>query len=161
MGGLENYHREITARIRAGKLRLEVIKEAGADPNSVAFSKFWTLFPFYAAAGSIGIVWRLNGPWWWYLIGAICAFFCGSAIAFILGKRRARRLAMGKPLAFDSLWTEGVLALKLPESDPLDEEGICVSPDDDYREFVARHFLKAPQTRIDGLQCPSSNKWDR
>ena len=153
MGSLDNHHREITGRIQARELYLEVIKEAGADPNSVAFSKFWTLFSFYAAAGSIGVVWRLDGPWWWFVIATLGAYFSGSVIAFILGKRRAKRLAMSDPLAFDSLWAEGILALKLSRSDILSQESVCVSPDDDYKKFMARHFLlKEHEASTQGLK---------
>ena len=63
-------------------------------------------------------------------------------IGFMLGKLRASRLAKADPYAFDRLWTEGALSLKLSGSDPLDQEGECVSPDGDYRKFMVRHFLR-------------------
>ena len=62
MGSLENFHQEIMRRLQSSELQLEVTKAMGGDPNSVAFSKFWTLFSYFAAAGSVGIVWRLDGP---------------------------------------------------------------------------------------------------
>ena len=141
MGSLENFHQEIVQRLQSGELQLGVSKMAGAAPSSVAYSKSWTLFPFVAAAGYCVILWHFDYSWWWLVIGAPVAFLVGVLIRRNRGMAKASRLARADPYAFDRLWTEGALSLKLTESDPLDHEGECVSPDD-YRKFIARHFLR-------------------
>lgn len=58
-------------------------------------------------------------------------------------KGRTRRLAMSDPATFDRLWNEGALSLKLAIVSPSQAGSeICTSPDDDYRQFIAQHFLR-------------------
>ena len=98
MGSLENFHQEIMRRLQSSELQLEVTKAMGGDPNSVAFSKFWTLFSYFAAAGSVGIVWRLDGPWWWFVIGPLVAFFGGSVIGLGIISNSAHGFRSPSPL---------------------------------------------------------------
>ena len=60
MGSLENFHQETIRRLQSGELQLGVSKMAGADRRSVAFSKLFTLFPFFAAASYCASSW---GTW--------------------------------------------------------------------------------------------------
>lgn len=58
-------------------------------------------------------------------------------------KGRTRRLAMSDPATFDRLWNEGALSLKLAIVSPSRAGSkICRSPGDDYRQFIAQHFLR-------------------
>ena len=72
MGSLDNFHQAIMQRVQAGELELGVSRMAGAEPGSIAFSRFWTLFPFMAVAGYIGIPWYLDSDLFWG-IRHICA----------------------------------------------------------------------------------------
>ena len=136
MGSAENFHNEIMRRIKSGDLLLGVSKAVGAETGSITFSRFWTLFSFYAAAGSLGILWRLDAAWWGYATGVPAVFIIGSIIGFTLGRARARRLAQKNPLAFMKLWDEGALYLCVPDTGV-----ICMSPSGDYKSFMERHFL--------------------
>ena len=50
---------------------------------------------------------------------------------------------MSDPATFDSLWNEGALSLKLAIVSPSwAGSEVCTSPDDDYRQFIAQHFLR-------------------
>lgn len=138
MGSTENFHQEIMRRIRSNELHLGVDRSFTSNPKSIAFSRFWTLFSFCAAAGTLGIMWQLDGPWWAYLAGPAAAFLAGSIIGFIRGGSRVRKLATTDSLAFDTLWSEGALSLKLPS-----QEAYCISPSGDYRAFIAHYFLRS------------------
>ena len=45
MGSLENFHQESCGGCSRVNCSWRWTKAMGGDPNSVAFSKFWTLFP--------------------------------------------------------------------------------------------------------------------
>ena len=107
---------------------------AGADPRSIAHSRFWTLFPFLAALAFCVILWGVDYPWFWWLVSPPAAFFVGVAIRRNRGMAKARRLAMADPLAFMHLWDEGALSLTVQDT-------VCMSPNDDYQKFVAQYFL--------------------
>lgn len=137
MGSIENYHAEIIRRLQSGELLLGVNKMAGAHQKSIAFSQFWTMFPFLAVGAYIGIPWYLDSPrFWWYVIFSPVALIIGIIIRKKRGMAKASKLAKSDPYAFMRLWDEGALSLKLPNTD--DD---CVSPQDDYQQFVARNFL--------------------
>lgn len=123
MGSLENFHHGIMKRVRSGELELGISKMAGTDSHSVAFSAFWTLFAF------------LTLP----------VFFISVPIRRNRGRVRARQLAEISPDAFQTLWEEGALSLKVPSGE------VCMSPQDDYRKFMAHHFLTDAE-RVDSTE---------
>ena len=137
MGSTENFHREIVRRLQSGELRLGVDRSFASNSKSVAFSRFWTLFAFFASAAGLGIAWRLGGPWWWYVAIPVASFLAASVMGFMRGGARVRKLATSDPYTFETLWGEGALGLELPN-----QEAYCVSPDADYRAFIAQHFLR-------------------
>ena len=137
MGSTENFHREIVRRLQSGELRLGVDRSFASNSKPVAFSKFWTMFSFFAFAGGLGIALGLDGPWWWYVAIPVAGFLAGSIMGFIRGGARVRKLAMSDAYMFDALWHEGALGLELPSGPH------CVAGSGgDYRAFVAQHFLR-------------------
>ena len=116
---------------------------AGTNPGSIAYSRFWTLSPFMAAVGYIGIPWFLDSDLTWkYVIFAPVVFILGVVVRRNRGMAKARRLARHSPEAFLRLWDEGALSLALPASEFGEQEAVCMSPQDDFREFMARRFLR-------------------
>ena len=145
MGSLDNFHEAVVQRVRSGELMLGVSNMAGATPGSIAFSRFWTMFPFLAAAASLAVLWLLDvGSYWIYVVLGIAAFFVGVVIRRSKGKQKAWDLAVSDAFAFDRLWSEGALSLKMAIVPPsLVGADTCVSPDGDYRQFMAQNFLHA------------------
>ncbi|MDE0173446.1 MAG: hypothetical protein OYH76_18720 [Defluviicoccus sp.] len=137
MSSLNNFHQAITTKVTAGDLQLGVSKMAGADPHSIASSRFWTLFPYLFTIGYAGTLWAFAYPWWWYILGVPITWFFAVFIRQKKGMQKARRLAMSDSLAFDLLWDEGALTLRIPGS----EVPTCMSPTGDYRQFMVQHFL--------------------
>ena len=45
MGSDENFHRAMMQRVQSGELQLGVSRMAGTNSGSIAYSRFWTLFP--------------------------------------------------------------------------------------------------------------------
>ena len=81
VSSLDNYHREIIDRVQTGDLQLGVSKMAGADQRSIAFSKFWTSFPFLAVVSCVGIPWHLESELFWgYVIFSPAIFVVGVCI---------------------------------------------------------------------------------
>ena len=143
MGSLDNFHQAIMQRVQAGELKLGVSRMAGAEPGSIAFSRFLTLFPFMAVAGYICIPWYLDSDLFWgYVIFSPVAFGIGVVVRRNRGMAKARRLVKPSPEAFLTLWDEGALSLALPASEFDEQEAVCMSPQDDFKEFMARHFLR-------------------
>lgn len=136
MSSLQNFHRAVAERVSAGDLQLGVSKMAGADPGSLAFSRFWTSFPYLFTAGYAGALWLLAGPWWGFVLGVPAAWFFAVYVRQKREMRKTRRLAMSCPVSFDQLWDEGALSLRLPHGD-----AVCLSPHGDYRGFMVEHFL--------------------
>ena len=143
MGSLENFHQAIMQRIQSGELQLGVSKMAGADPRSIAFSKFWTMFPFLAAAAYAAILWHLDYSWLWWLVTLPVAFTVGVIVRRNRGMARASRLAKADPYAFMRLWDEGALSLRISGAEYGDRRETCISPDGDYKKFMAWHFLRS------------------
>ena len=142
MGSDENFHRAMMQRVQSGELLLGVSRMAGANSGSIAFSRFWTLFPFVVVAGYIGVPWYLDSDLWWgYIIFSPVAFILGVVVRRNRGMAKARRLAKSSPQAFLSLWDEGALPLRVSSSESPDQEIVCRSPEGDYKKFMARHFL--------------------
>jgi hypothetical protein len=57
---------------------------------------------------------------------------------------RTRRRALSGASEFERLWDEGALSLKLAITPPsLVGAETCMSPDGDYRQFMAQYFLRA------------------
>ena len=138
MSSTENFHNEIVRRLQSGELLLGVSKMAGANTTSIAFSQFWTLFPFLSVVAYIATPWYFGSSLFWgYVVFSPVVLIVGVIIRKKRGMAKASRLAMSDPCAFMRLWDEGALSLKLPG----DGEG-CVSPHDDYRQFVSRKFLQ-------------------
>ena len=73
---------------------------AGASPSSIAFSKFWTSFPLLLTAAYLGVLWHLNYPWWWFVLGTPAALLLGVVVRRNRGMARASRLARTSPMAF-------------------------------------------------------------
>ena len=154
MGRLSNYHRVIMERLDTGELELGVSKMAGASPQSIAFSRFWTTFPLLVATAYIAVpavsyivvpeLARSGPPWWGFVVFAPVTFVAGVWIRRNRGMAKARRLASVDPLMFDRLWDEGALSLRLAGS-----AHVCMSPSDNYRWFVARNFLDDAMTHDD------------
>ena len=72
----------------------------------------------------------------WYVAIPVASFLIGSVMGFIRGGAKVRKLATSDPYMFDALWHEGALALEVWNG-----PNCVASRGDDYREFVARHFL--------------------
>ena len=110
---------------------------AGAQPSSVAFSMFWTAVPFLATGAYIAVPWHFDSRWFWgYVIFSPVVFGLGVLIRRNRGMANARSLAMSDSLGFARLWDEGALSLKAP-----DRADVCMSPQDDYRQFISQNFL--------------------
>ena len=148
MGSTENFHREIVRRLQSGELRLGVDRSFASNSKSVAFSKFWTLFAFYASAAGLGTAWQLGGPWWWYVAIPVASFLAGSVMGFMRGGTRVRKLATSDPYMFDALWGEGALGLKL-----LTGKTCSSLTGENYRAFVAQHFLQSKPCHQPGLSA--------
>ena len=131
VSSLDNYHREIIDRVQTGDLQLGVSKMAGADRRSIAFSKFWTSFPFLAVVSCVGIPWHLESELFWgYVIFSPAIFVVGVLVRRNRGMAKARELAMGCPMGFMYLWDEGARSLRDTHTDE-----ICLSLRDDYCAF--------------------------
>ena len=145
MGSLENYHRAIVERCQAGTLELGISRMSGTEPQSIAFSKFWTTMPVLAVLFCIASPWLIQTAYAWGLfIIAPGVFVVGVLIRRDRGMARARRLAVTDPLAFAQLWDEGALSLRLTGS-----EECCVSPNGDYRLFIFQNFLSPARPKAD------------
>ena len=137
MGSSDNFHHAIVRRIQSGKLSLGISKMAGAQPSSVAFSRFWTAFVFLAPGTYIAVPWYFDfALFWGYVIFSPGVLILGVLIRRNRGRAKARSLAMSDSLAFAHLWDEGALSLKSP-----DRAEVCMSPQDDYRQFMSQNFL--------------------
>ena len=147
MGSLDNYHHLIMERLDYGELELGVSKMAGANPQSIAFSKFWTTFPLLVTIVYIAVptgsyiavpeMAQSSPPWWGFVVFAPVTFVAAVWLRRNRGMAKARRLASIDPFAFDRLWDEGALSLRLAGS-----VHVCMSPRGDYRRFIWRHFLR-------------------
>ena len=72
------------------------------------------------------------------------AFLLGVVIRRNRGMAKASRLARTSPSAFSILWGEGALSLKVAAAPgSVETETNCGSPEGDYRQFVAQHFLRS------------------
>ena len=132
---------------------------AGTEPGSIAFSRFWTFFPFMAVAGYIGIPWYLDSDLFWgYVIFAPVAFGIGVVVRRNRGMAKARRLARHSPEAFLRLWDEGALSLASPASEFGEQEAVCMSPQDDFKEFMARRFLRKREARKEADEAQSQHQ---
>ena len=141
MGSEENCHREIMRRLQSGELQLGVSKMAGVSSGSIAFSGFWTSFPFIVTAAYVGMLWVLQYPWLWWVLGSLVVFGLGVVIRRNRGMAKARQLAESNALSFMTLWGEGALSLHILASDRHSDGVYCQSPSGDYKKFIAHHFL--------------------